>query len=975
MVNQRQSVEDIFCTALDLPAGERSAYLDRVCRDTPELRPLVETLLAEEERAGSFLKAPLLAYSAEAKARAERDRSPVPEPRPAIAAAGWKLPHFQVGQLIGGRFAVVRFLARGGMGEVYEVEDRLLQGEHVALKIIRPEIAEEAGSTLRFEQEVLLARKVHHPNLCPIYEIFRSEEPGPAFLFLTMKLLHGETLDACLLRRRTMGEREQLTRQERLDVSTRLMAAVAAIHAAGIIHRDIKPKNVMLERAGSRLGVYLLDFGLARLHQAEATVLKTGMVAGTVGYLAPELLQGQRPTRATDLFALGIVLHQVLTEDLPIEALDGLGMVPSERLAAADAPLHLIEAVREMLADDPERRCRAFKAARSINRAQGPAGRSPALQLLPVPQPSPSQERAEAPRRGFWTRRTFLAASAASACTLGGGAVAWQHEWLYKLLHPLPQKRFVALAHWPPQADARVRPMILHLIDAIGTELARAEAFDRNLYVTAQSAATELLSPEQLNQMRESLGANLVLAASGSMEADGVRVWLHVMDPATGRTLRAKELHSAGDEQFTLPARALRAAAELLDVRQYVPDELRVHAGTVHPEALAAFQAAEALMKQDNDAGLQPAIVKYREAIDLDPRYAIAYAKLAQAYGRTYAISRDTGALHLARANCDHALSLDAKLVEARLLNADLLEKTGDQKEALEELKRTLALDTSNPGTLLWFARLYTRMNRWQDAERVFHQALQVRPNYWLIYNELGFALDAQGRLKEAIEAFRTAAIAAPGSAMAACNLGVEYMQLGDFADAMECLKRSLKLQPDYDGAAVNLSLCWRYQGRYDEALVFAQRAVAFNPNISTNWLELADCYSSIPDRDAEAKIAYLRASKEAEKCLQENPNDGPEWILLALYRLRSGSRESVDACLTRANSLIIDDIDSQLSKVRVLEGLGHRDQALTLLKRCFERGVRELQIKAIPDLRALRQDERYLDILKSHRATEIKDE
>ena len=101
---------------------------------------------------------------------------------------------FEPGQIIAGRFAVVRYIARGGMGEVYEVEDRFLQGVHVALKVILPHIAEDAGSTHRFEQEVLLARRIIHPNLCPIYDISHCQDPAPPFLFLTMKLLSGETL-------------------------------------------------------------------------------------------------------------------------------------------------------------------------------------------------------------------------------------------------------------------------------------------------------------------------------------------------------------------------------------------------------------------------------------------------------------------------------------------------------------------------------------------------------------------------------------------------------------------------------------------------------------------------------------------------------------------------------------------------------------------------------------------------------------
>jgi serine/threonine protein kinase len=133
------------------------------------------------------------------------------------------------------------------MGEVYEARDQFLQDASVALKIIRPEIAADAASSARFQQEVVLARKVVHSNLCPIYEIFRCDQPAPPFLFLSMRLLQGRTLYA------RFQEAGKLEPGEALDVCNQLMAGVAALHTGGIIHRDLKPNNVMLETHESRL--------------------------------------------------------------------------------------------------------------------------------------------------------------------------------------------------------------------------------------------------------------------------------------------------------------------------------------------------------------------------------------------------------------------------------------------------------------------------------------------------------------------------------------------------------------------------------------------------------------------------------------------------------------------------------------------------------------------------------------------------
>jgi serine/threonine protein kinase/Tol biopolymer transport system component len=340
MTDPGQYAEELFGEALELPPESRSAFLEQVCGDDAELRRQVEHLLLKNERAGSFLAAPAF----------------TPDGTQTLTALGPRPTpgRFQSEQLIAGRFAIVRFIARGGMGEVYEAKDQFLQDAGVALKIIRPDIAADAASAARFEQEVLLARKVVHPNLCPIYEIFRCDQPAPPFLFLTMRLLQGETLQARL------EQSKKLESGEVADICKQLLAGVAALHGGGVIHRDLKPNNVMLETGGSGLHVSIMDFGLARPHEAANTLFGSGVIAGTPGYLAPELLRGGRPTKATDLFALGVVLHQVLTGERPVETEGGLSLSSSPSLRSNRSEAELVKAVEGFLSPEPENRIRAF---------------------------------------------------------------------------------------------------------------------------------------------------------------------------------------------------------------------------------------------------------------------------------------------------------------------------------------------------------------------------------------------------------------------------------------------------------------------------------------------------------------------------------------------------------------------------------------------------------------------------------------
>ena len=943
MAIQPEVVEQLFEAALALKPTEREAFLDQVCSHDPELRRTVEELLAEDANAGSLLEHPPFDFLGQPVMRPPRasgttgsiDESEIP---PSPLPAGRLNP----GQVLIDRFVIVRFIAKGGMGEVYEAKDSFLQGVHVALKTILPQIADDPALQQRFEREVLLAREVSHPNLCPIYDIFHCEQPPANFLFLTMKLLPGETL-AARLRGTT-----SISIAEGLAILKQMAAGLAAIHAAGIIHRDIKPNNIMLDGIGSEVRLCITDFGLARAHEGEPSLSGKGLVAGTPDYMAPELHQGRPPSRASDLFAFGVVLHEVFTGQKPAAAADSSSVIVSPRLNTLGVPSFCIQLIAECLDPDPNRRCQAFERA---------------LGSLHIHYRT----------RELWTRRRFAGAALAAIATAAGTAW-WKRDEVEDLLRPLPSKRFVALLNWPKTSDIHVTPMLTSVLTAIKSELARAETFDRNLFVISpEDLSMNIAEVTHLQEVCDPLGANLVLAASGVPGAKHFQLFLRLLDPVSGKPLREKKLTCALAEITALPAKAVQAAASLLDLDTYMHNGERAEPGTQSAAAFTAFQSAETLRKQPNDTGLDAAIEEYQQAVELDPRYAIAYARLAQAYTHFCVVRRNPAALDLARGNCQAALSLDPGLVEGHLARAAIFEYSGNEQAALNAIAKALSLDPSNPRTLVWQAQIYTRLNRWADAEKTFRRVLKEHPNYWLAYNELGFGLEGQGRYQEAVKAFRAASLAAPKNSLALSNLGGQYLQIGEFAEAMETLQRCLAMDPFSDYAAGYTSLAMRYQGKYEAALPFARRAVELNPALDTNWLELADCYSSLRNHQSEAKDAYLRAAKEAERHLSTDATDGPSWMLLALYKVKSGSPQIAPSLIEKAESLGARDMDSQIYKARILELLGKRDEALITLAACFRKGVTELQIVPFPDMQSLRKDPRYRQLVASKLSTTVR--
>jgi eukaryotic-like serine/threonine-protein kinase len=280
-------------------------------------------------------------------------------------AGPWPSPFesFTAGELIGRRYRVLRPLGRGAMGEVYAVRDEPL-GSDVALKLLRPAAHADADARERFKREILLARRVSHPNVCRIFDFGTHEVEGPAgaalgpLHFLTMELLDGETLVARVERDGPLAESAALA------IARQLAAALDAAHRVGVVHRDFKSSNIVLV-GGDPPRAVVTDFGLAREAATDPemrALTLTGGVLGTPAYMAPEQVEGARADARSDLYALGVVLYEMLTGRFPFEG-DSPLAVALKRLQEPPVPAEVyrpdlsprtLEVLRRTLARKPE---------------------------------------------------------------------------------------------------------------------------------------------------------------------------------------------------------------------------------------------------------------------------------------------------------------------------------------------------------------------------------------------------------------------------------------------------------------------------------------------------------------------------------------------------------------------------------------------------------------------------------------------
>ncbi|MBM3295489.1 MAG: serine/threonine protein kinase, partial [Candidatus Aminicenantes bacterium] len=228
------------------------------------------------------------------------------------------------GEVFAGRYRVIEEIGRGGMGRVYKVFDTTIE-ENVALKIIAPEIADEPRVLERFRQELKLARRVTHPNVCRVFDIGEAEGRP----YITMEFCPGDTLRGLIAKAGALGVATAV------DYGRQICSGLAEAHKLGIVHRDLKPRNIIVDE---RQRLRIMDFGIARLGRDEAST-RENLILGTPDYMAPEQIDGAPADNRTDIYALGIILYETLTGHPPFEGGSTMSLAFRQKNAAPRPPI------------------------------------------------------------------------------------------------------------------------------------------------------------------------------------------------------------------------------------------------------------------------------------------------------------------------------------------------------------------------------------------------------------------------------------------------------------------------------------------------------------------------------------------------------------------------------------------------------------------------------------------------------------
>jgi tetratricopeptide (TPR) repeat protein len=836
------------------------------------------------------------------------------------------------------------------MGEVYRALDTRLD-RRVAIKFVCTERWSDALAAERLAHEARIASALNHPGIVAVYDVgyFRGRP------FIVMEYVEGQSLASRLLG-------GPLKLRDALRIGWQIADALAAAHAAGAVHRDLKPQNVMLGVDGRPK---IVDFGLGTLNRDDGTTPKiapssptvtSGLrVQGTVGYMSPEQAAGNHSDMRADQFALGAMLyemvsgHRAFLRETDVQTLADIiegEPRPLETVCRSATPA-LIAIVKRCLQKDPrDRYGSTVDLAHDLKVAAAAALSDTRI----LPQPAARVSRA---------RRWRLAAAIAAA-TLALSLTGWHWGGNRSTGAPIaaPATRHVAIL---PLVTIAGRPddeiLADGLMETLASSLATLEQFERGLRVVpASEIRRERI--ESAREARQAFGATLAISGSLQREGDALRLTFNLIDSVQLVQLASRTIDlPAGENHRGLQQMVAAAVAALLDL-QLRPEasQAMTAGGSAQPGAYQQFARGRGYLQRfDRGADhVDLAIDAFAQAIKLDARFALAYAAAAESYWRKYEISRLPVWLDRAEEHAEHALEINPRLPAIHVVLAMIARARGRYEEAAVMAQRAVSLDPVAPDGYRELGRAYEAIDRSVDAEATYRRAIAARPDDWLAYNTLGSFLLARRRWPEAETAFKQAIALTPDNTRAHNNLGATYYAMGRPDEAAAAWEHSSSVRPT-SAAASNLGTYYYRQGRYAQAARNYERAVTLTPGSHRLWRNLGAALYWAPGERHKAAAAYRRAIELAEQERQVNPRQPALLAELAdAYSMVGRSQDTRDAAAA-VERLGASDAEVIFNVASAYEQIGDRTQAIRWLRKALAAGYSRDLLARSPGLGALR--------------------
>ncbi|NIM91163.1 MAG: protein kinase [Candidatus Aminicenantes bacterium] len=759
------------------------------------------------------------------------------------------------GSTFAGRYQIIEELGKGGMGKVYKVLDKDIN-EKVALKLLKPEIASDEKTIERFRNELKLARKVSHKNVCRMFDL--GKEKGTHFI--TMEFVPGEDLKSSITR---MGP---VTVGKTIAVAKQVCEGLAEAHRLGVVHRDLKPQNIMVDQEGN---VRIMDFGIARSVRGKG-ITGASVMIGTPEYMSPEQVEGKDTDQRSDIYSLGVILYEMLTGRVPFEGDTPftIGVKHKSELPQdpqelnAQLPEDLSKVILKCLEKDKDSRYKSAGEVRSeLERIE--KGLPTTERFVPQKRPITSREITVT----FGLKKLLIPALAVILLAVIAVVI------LLVLPRKAPVEHSVAVISFENQTGERSYD---YLQKAIPNLLITSLEQSRNIRVVTWErmhdlleqmgkGKVEIIDPDLGFELCRRNGIEAIVLGSfvkaGEMFATDVKV----LDATTKSLLKSTSSRGRGVDSILerqidelsrevskgigLPSRAVEEA------------EMRIaDVTTTSMEAYDNFlKGKEAYLKFYHEEAKK----HFEKAVELDPQFAAAYLYLGNVYAELQSRDAQEEALKKAEEYSGKATEKERLFIEAQY--AYIVER--DSEKRLHILKELVEKYPKEKEAHFELGLVYQFRDLFEEALEEYNKALELDPDWGYLLNSIAYTYSDMGNYEKAIEYFQKYIAISPGDANPIDSLAEQYFRMGRLDEAIANYKKTIEIKPDF-GAGYRIAYMCALKEDYAESMKWLEQFISSVPAAGKKaegflWIGV---FHFLLGKKESAFSNLLRAEKWAEE-------------------------------------------------------------------------------------------------------------
>jgi serine/threonine protein kinase/tetratricopeptide (TPR) repeat protein len=832
------------------------------------------------------------------------------------------------GQTFAGRFEVVEELGHGGMGRVYKVFDTRAK-EKIALKLLKPEVAADEAAIERFENELRFARKVSHRNVCRMYDL--GDEKGTRYI--TMEYVPGEDLKSML---RMMGP---MSPGKTLHIARQICEGLAEAHRLGVVHRDLKPHNIMIDREGN---VRIMDFGIARSLKVKG-LTGAGIVVGTPEYMSPEQMEGKEADGRSDIYSLGIILYEMVTGRLPFEGETFVAIALKQRTETPKPPKELnpqlpddlSRLILRCLEKDPAAR---YQSAEAILADLGKIDKG--LPTTDKALPVKKTTRSKTITVKFNLKKAVVVPLIGVLGVLAAALVVWQF-----VARGAGARRSIAVITFKNQTGDKAFDFLREAIpNLLITSLEQSKRFRVTTWEGLKDSLSEL-GKERDAAIDEELGFELcrrkgietiivgTYTKAGEMFATDAKVW----DVGARQILRTAAARGQGVDsilrnQIDELSRAIAKGKGLDALKIEISPSTIAEAMTTSLEAYNYYLRG----RDDLERWLYSDAKRFlQRAVELDPTFAHAYLLLGEACGLLGEGNARIEAYRKAKEHAAKAPEKERLHIEAEY--AAYVEKDADKRiRILEEQTRKFP---DEKRVHLDLGTHYRQHGLLTEAKREYQKALALDPGYGPVLNELAYVYADSGDFEKALEYFRKYAAVSPGDPNPLDSIAEVSLRKGDLDEALRKYEEAVEVRPEFFFSLLSVAFIHALKEDYSEAWRRIEEVPVRDPTPSAKldyhlmkaflhyWL--GNTSTALAELGAHGEVAstlgagsYLATNAFLEGCIlqQQGRFEAAEkaYKRWADYWPESGSLTRGDkAMMVVANTLVLGLLDVSRGEIR----------------------------------------------------------